>query len=201
MTNYEKYKEIIDEIWEAGHSVAICNGEVRCCDDVRCIECGFSGCGYCAPPMARWLVSEYKEPLTDWSKVAVDTPILVRDNEDCGWRKRHFAEYKNGKVYAWCDGHTSWTAYSKCETTKWKIAKLAEGAEGVYQQGRTDAIDEIVDKIIYPLLDEYDIGLWENIDYIPLAEKWVEAINYDYCEPKDYLKGWIAEQLKEQIGE
>lgn len=126
MTNYEKYKEIIDEIWEAGHSVAICNGEVRCCDDVRCIECGFSGCGYCAPPMARWLVSEYKEPLTDWSKVAVDTPILVRNFRDEARVKRYFARYEDGRVYAWLDGRTSWSAKTEHDFIDWDLAKLAE---------------------------------------------------------------------------
>ena len=35
----------------------------------------------------------------DWSKVPVDTPILVRDHESALWRKAHFAKYKNNKIY------------------------------------------------------------------------------------------------------
>ena len=70
---------------------------------------------------------ECKEPETDWSKVKVDTLILVRDSEDRGWIKRHFAEYKDGFVYAWRDGHTSWTTYGM--PTAWKYAKLAESEE------------------------------------------------------------------------
>ena len=67
-----------------------------------------------------------KEPETDWSKVKVDTPILVKNSEDKMWRKRHFAKYKNGNVYAWSDGLTSWTAY---DMMAWKYAKLAESEE------------------------------------------------------------------------
>ena len=68
-------------------------------------------------------MGEYEEPEVDWSKVEVDTPILVKNSEDEEWRKRHFAKYKNGNVYAWSDGLTSWTAYDKMV---WKYAKLAE---------------------------------------------------------------------------
>lgn len=67
-------------------------------------------------------------------------------------------------------------------------------------------IDYIVDRIIFPLLDECDIGLWKHIDYIELAEKWVDAINKNQypivknCDKarKEYLKKWITEQLKGQ---
>ena len=76
-----------------------------------------------------WLMEEYeepKEPETDWSKVEVDTPILVRQGEKGQWLERHFAKYENGDVYAWVDGQTSWTGADKI---KWKYAKLAEGEE------------------------------------------------------------------------
>ena len=62
---------------------------------------------------------------TDWSKVEVDTPILVRDTEDDDWHKAHFAKYKDREVRAWIGG-TSWTSK---ETYAWKYAKLAESEE------------------------------------------------------------------------
>ena len=71
-----------------------------------------------------FLNEEYQEPETDWSKVAVDTPILVRDSEECGWINAHFAKYQDGKVYSWAYGKTSWTANEEC--CYWKHAKLAE---------------------------------------------------------------------------
>lgn len=75
-----------------------------------------------------WLEEEYTEQEVDWSKVAVDTPILVRDSENYRWRKRYFAKYKNGKVFAWNDGKTSWTSVD-VETTVWNYAKLADVKE------------------------------------------------------------------------
>ena len=40
--------------------------------------------------------------VVDWSKVAVDTPVLVRDFEGAKWEKRYFAFFKNGRVNTWC---------------------------------------------------------------------------------------------------
>lgn len=63
--------------------------------------------------------------VVDWSKVKVDTPILVRDCEISRWEKRYFASFENGKVHAWNGGTTSWSAENK-NTMSWKNAKLAE---------------------------------------------------------------------------
>lgn len=75
-----------------------------------------------------WLEEEYEAPEVDWSKVKVDTPILVRTNEEdwSRWSHRHFAEYRDGTVYAFDDGATSWTSNEK---TGWPYAKLAEPQE------------------------------------------------------------------------
>lgn len=61
--------------------------------------------------------------IVDWSKVAVDTPILVRNN-GCVWTKRYFAEYKNGKVRTYFNGATSWSSDGRMGS--WDYAKLAE---------------------------------------------------------------------------
>lgn len=63
---------------------------------------------------------------TDWSKVAVDTPILVKDDCDEEWVRSYFASYKNGKVRAWMGGRTSFSVKNKTDTFGWKYAKLAE---------------------------------------------------------------------------
>lgn len=64
--------------------------------------------------------------IVDWSKVAVDTPILVKQYEQDEWEKRHFAYFKDGKVCAWLCGATSWSADYEGDTTDWNFAKLAE---------------------------------------------------------------------------
>ena len=61
--------------------------------------------------------------VVDWSKVKVDTPILVRNN-GCVWTKRYFAEYKNGKVRTYHNGATSWSSDGRMGS--WDYAKLAE---------------------------------------------------------------------------
>lgn len=65
------------------------------------------------------------EDETDWSKVPVDTPILVKEFEDDEWEYKHFAKYKNNMVYAWVCGKSSFTARNY-ECVSWKYAKLVE---------------------------------------------------------------------------
>lgn len=72
-----------------------------------------------------WLEEEYQEQVVDWSKVEVDTPILVSMSGQ-NWKRRHFAGYRNGTVYAFKDGATSWTINLK---TEWPYVKLAEPQE------------------------------------------------------------------------
>lgn len=70
-------------------------------------------------------IAEYLD-IVDWSKVAVDTPILVREFESAEWVKRHFAFFKNEKVYVWEGGLTSWTCDGLEDAMSWEYAKLAE---------------------------------------------------------------------------
>ncbi len=64
--------------------------------------------------------------IVDWSKVNVDTPILVSFDE-CNWFRKYFAKVQNGTIYAWNDGATSWSVDNKeyC-VTAWRYVKLAE---------------------------------------------------------------------------
>ena len=64
--------------------------------------------------------------IVDWSKVAIDTPILVSiDGEK--WYKRYFALFDRGDVLAWECGATSWSSDdADDEVYRWNYAKLAE---------------------------------------------------------------------------
>ena len=64
--------------------------------------------------------------IVDWSKVEVDTPILVRDFGAAKWQKRYFAYFENGRVYTWCGGATSWSSNGCKDTMSWRHAKLAD---------------------------------------------------------------------------
>lgn len=63
--------------------------------------------------------------IIDWSKVEVDTPVFVRDSINEVWKCRYFAEYKDGKVYTWRDGKTSWSNVISDRPVVWGYAELA----------------------------------------------------------------------------
>ena len=125
MTNYEKYKSEIEKITRMGRDIGVekATNKITACGSLNCEECLFLQYGSnCAARAIEWADAEYIEPEVDWSKVAVDAPIMVSiDNID--WYCRHFAKYENGLFYVWDDGRTSYTTNTK---STWKYAKLAE---------------------------------------------------------------------------
>ena len=109
MLNKEKYaKEIID-IACSGDSIGMRNGVLCACNSIGdCIYCDFYGNKtICGIAIKDWANSEYKEREIDWSKVPVDTPILI--TYSCYTLKRHFAKYYNKTIYFYPDGTTSWS--------------------------------------------------------------------------------------------
>lgn len=132
MLNREKYAKEILDIACKGDKIAICNGKLTACEDTRCINCDFRDPSDCNEEILKWANSEYVEPIdppVDWSKIPVDTPILVRPNEEHAWSRRYFAKYENGSVYAWEQGATSWSIDDPAYICDWKYAKLAESEE------------------------------------------------------------------------
>ena len=118
MKNYEKYADEIREY----------DGDDFCCSFIRphilkADNCSDMPCSRCQMLQMLWLLEDCEESEVDWSKVEVDTPIMVKNSEYEEWLKRHFAKYENGKVYAWQVGCTSWTENIM---TDWDYAKLAE---------------------------------------------------------------------------
>ena len=122
MKNKEKYAKEILEIACSSLAFDKTTNKVVPCNSLCCSNCLFGH--NCDEAIQECRESAYVEPPVDWSKVSVDTPILVRDSEFDGWSQRHFAKCDNGTVYAWSDGRTSWTAYGKLNAHKY--AKLAE---------------------------------------------------------------------------
>lgn len=130
MLNIEKYKKIlIDTEVINTTKLAVLNDKPVECRECHCGKCDFGEKGDCKPYIEEWLFSEYEEPEVEWSKVKVDTPILIRESEQALWLKRYFAKFKDGKVYAWNGGKTSWSIEDKTDMLSWKYAKLAESEE------------------------------------------------------------------------
>ena len=129
MLNREKYAKEIVDVALKDETFALMDGKICACSDVQgCTSCAFYDRDDCIISKQEWANSEYVDPPVDWSKVAVDTPILVRDYKENEWIKRYFAKYENGKVYTWLGGATSWSVYGG-NVTDWKFAKLAESEE------------------------------------------------------------------------
>lgn len=132
MINYEKHREKIDKILQDTYKMAVDKGtkEIVDCQELKCEDCLFS-CRYnenryCEINRIKWLVSEYKEPEVDWSKVPVDTPVLV-SHDGKKWSRRHFSRVVNGIPYIWMYGSTSWTAYNNHNNEMtYRYIKLAE---------------------------------------------------------------------------
>ena len=129
MKNYEKYVNKIKEY--GGNNFCSMFVEPHILKSIG-LSCGDLTCGACRVLQLVWLTEggDPKEPEIDWSKVKVDTPILVREYEHENWVRRYFAKYEGGKVYAWNSGCTSWSTH--CMTacmTSWNYAKLAENEE------------------------------------------------------------------------
>ena len=133
MTNREKFAEQILDIACSGNRIAVNKktGEPVGCETINCHEYELNrSFVLCKTPLEHWCNAEYVEPQIDWSKVPVDTPILVRDSENEPWRHRYFAKYENNRVYAWGGGATSWSAENNyANTTDWVYGKLAEESE------------------------------------------------------------------------
>lgn len=131
MTNYENRKSEIEPITRMGLRVAVDKdtNEIHVCGGFSCSKCLFGPVSICHKKTLAWADAECIETAVDWTKVPVDTPILVKDLEWKEWSRRYFSHYENGRVYTFADGLTSWTSHD--DWKDWNYAKLAEADDGI----------------------------------------------------------------------
>ena len=136
MKNKEKYKNELIKILSDHIAIDKDTGEPRDCHNVNCRKCvfEFKDCNNDnfekTDIVNEWLEKEYVESF-DWSKVHIDTPIIV-SNDEKWWHNRHFAKYENGNVYAFDVGKTSWSVVNFDDCAPWQYAKIAE-SEGEHE--------------------------------------------------------------------
>lgn len=129
MTNREHYTEQILEIACCGEAVAFDaeRNEIAPCAELSCDNCFFYTSPNCKERITEWMNEEYIDPpQTDWSKVEVDTKVLVSDN-GVNWYRRRFAKYEDEKVYVYPNGTDSWSDGSDeyaNDCVVWKYVKL-----------------------------------------------------------------------------
>ena len=188
MKNYEKYA---DEI--KGY-----NGDSICTDfiepyilksiNAKCIN---TSCPKCHLYRTIWLLEEYeepKEPEIDWSKVKVDTAIYVKASKYGNWFKRHFAEYKNGKIYTWGNGLTS---HDTSRMMEWKYAKLAKNEEPEVDWSKVE--------VDTPILVRYsEKGMWIRRKFAKFEDGVVYAWHgKETGHSKSYMTPWNYAKLAE----
>lgn len=121
MTNFEYYEDKILQLISDNEKIGLYNSEPVNCNTMGCYGCDLELCN-CRTYFIKWLYQEYI-PDVDWSKVEVDTPVLVSDDGE-NWLRRYFAKYENNIVYAYLNGATSWS--SNEHPVAWEYVKLKE---------------------------------------------------------------------------
>ena len=135
MKNQKYYEKEILKIAITGQAVAVhkerlepmvCSKNV--CND--CLNCGENGrCKKDKEAIAKWMNEEYIDPAEriDWSKVAIDTPILVRNDEDSIWERGYFAGIGKDGIFVYPNGTTNFTQSSREDKpVVYKHARLAK---------------------------------------------------------------------------
>lgn len=129
MKNKEKYKELLETYALAGVGWGKTDGEIKPCSELPCDKCDFKAS--CALERLAWINlewrdEEYKGPKVDWSKIPVDTRVLV-SGDGIHWCNRHFAGVENGKIYTWASGANSWSTKGDGNfKERWNYISLVE---------------------------------------------------------------------------
>lgn len=180
MKNYEKYANEIREY----------DGDDFCCSFIRpyilkADNCSDMPCSRCQMLQTLWLLEDCEESEVDWSKIKVDTPLLVRNYINGEWSKRYFAKYEDGKVYAWLNGRTSWNETS---VYAWKYAKLAE-----------PEVDWSKVEVDTPILVRYsEKGMWIRRKFAKFEDGVVYAWHgKETGHSKSYMTPWNYAKLAE----
>ena len=114
MTNYESVDpKDIRTVFERYFAVNKNTNEINTCGKIDCDECLFNECGkaFCYYVKKKWLdqpVFDLEKDI-DWSKVPVDTPVLVWSSGNCTYN-RYFSGIKDGRFGTYGDGLTSWSS-------------------------------------------------------------------------------------------
>lgn len=126
MTNYEKYKDDIEKLGNKRVAFDKFKNKIVKCAGFACDDCAFYRYyDDCKLGAMKWAAEEYKETEVDWSKVPVDTPVLISvDNKN--WFNRYFAGVnEKGQPTVFCYGATQWSNGYE-EPCHFKYIKLAE---------------------------------------------------------------------------
>lgn len=125
MTNYNSIDpKDIRTVFQKCFAIDKDTNEVKNCGKVLCANCLFYTSDDCMKAREDWLdqpAIDWDKDI-DWSKVPVDTPVLVWSSENCPY-KRYFSGIKDGRFSAYADGRTSWSSTTG-NICSWNHCKL-----------------------------------------------------------------------------
>ena len=111
MTNYESVEpDKVKEVFARSFAVDKRTGKVKTCSKWDCVNCLFYESNDCIKAREDWLdqpVFDHEKDI-DWSKVPVDTPVIVWNTDE--EYRRYFSGIKDGRFFAYADGRTSWSS-------------------------------------------------------------------------------------------
>lgn len=120
MKNKEKFAKEIIEVACSGSKLALYNGEIRACKSLMCSECEFcSRVVPCDSKRKAWAESEYVEYETDWAKVPVDTPVLLKDKDNVDNKRYFYRTLSEGALALFINGRTSWSSIAEAGIIKY----------------------------------------------------------------------------------
>ena len=125
MTNYESIDpKDIRTVFQKYFAIDKDANEIKNCRDVICANCLFYMSDDCMKAKKEWLDRPVIDPEKDidWSKVPVDTPVIVW-NTDSEQYRRYFSGIKNECFGAYADGRTSWSSITG-QICYWHHCKL-----------------------------------------------------------------------------
>ena len=124
MTNYESIDpDSVKEVFARSFAVDKRTGKVKTCSKWDCVNCLFYESNDCIKAREDWLGQPVLDPEKDidWSKVPVDTPVIVWNTDE--EYRRYFSGIKNGCFGAYRDGRTSWSSITG-QIGYWNHCKL-----------------------------------------------------------------------------
>ena len=131
MTNYEAADpDSVKKVFAEYFSINKITHEIGLCCNTACRDCMFRGIG-CNQRKKEWLDQPAFDPEKDidWSKVPVDTPVIVKNKRDLYEHRRYFNDIDKAYI-TFRDGMTSWSAYEEAKKDvyiweKWDTCRLA----------------------------------------------------------------------------
>lgn len=124
MTNYESIEPgKVKNIFARSFAVDKRTGKAKTCSKWDCVNCLFYESNDCIKAREDWLDQSVFDPEKDidWSKVPVDTPVIVWNTYE--EYRRYFSGIKDGRFSAYSDGRTSWSSITG-QISYWYHCKL-----------------------------------------------------------------------------